>query len=184
LLFKFRLSFLSPNLNQHDDINQPHRVGTAVEHHTLYQYQFANTKNIYAGFIQTETPYYQPNPSAPYPFTSVSTLNDPVFPSSCPTSTPCANAWGLRILNSNNILIYGAGLYSFFDNYSTTCSNNPGPENCQSAIASVEGTVSQVHVYCLSTVGTTNMLVRSGSVVAVYSDNNNVYPDTIALYTA
>lgn len=159
------------------------RVGTAVEHHTLYQYQFAKTKNIYAGFIQTETPYYQPIPSAPHPFTSVSSLNDPVFPSSCPTSTPCANAWGLRILSSNNILIYGAGLYSFFDNYSTTCSNNPGPENCQSAIANVEGAVSAVRVYCLSTVGTTNMLLRSGSVVAVYSDNNNVYPDTIALYT-
>jgi glucan 1,3-beta-glucosidase len=32
------------------------RVGTAVEHHTLYQYQFTNTQNIFMGFIQTETP--------------------------------------------------------------------------------------------------------------------------------
>ena len=31
-------------------------VGTAVEHHTLYQYQLANTQNLYMGFIQTETP--------------------------------------------------------------------------------------------------------------------------------
>ena len=31
-------------------------VGTAVEHHTLYQYQLANTKNIFMGQIQTETP--------------------------------------------------------------------------------------------------------------------------------
>jgi len=30
--------------------------GTAVEHHTLYQYQLANTQNVYMGFIQTETP--------------------------------------------------------------------------------------------------------------------------------
>lgn len=30
-------------------------VGTAVEHHTLYQYQFANTRNMFAGQIQTET---------------------------------------------------------------------------------------------------------------------------------
>ncbi len=33
-----------------------YRVGTAVEHHVLYQYQFANTQNIYMGVIQTETP--------------------------------------------------------------------------------------------------------------------------------
>lgn len=31
-------------------------VGTASEHHTLYQYQLANTKNIFLGFVQTETP--------------------------------------------------------------------------------------------------------------------------------
>ena len=31
-------------------------VGTAAEHHVLYQYQFANTKNIFASQLQTETP--------------------------------------------------------------------------------------------------------------------------------
>lgn len=34
-----------------------YRIGTSVEHHTLYQYQLANTKDVYMGFIQTETPY-------------------------------------------------------------------------------------------------------------------------------
>lgn len=33
------------------------RVGTSVEHHALYQYQLANTKDVFMGFIQTETPY-------------------------------------------------------------------------------------------------------------------------------
>ncbi len=33
-----------------------HSYGTGVEHHTLYQYQLANTQNIVMGFIQTETP--------------------------------------------------------------------------------------------------------------------------------
>lgn len=31
-------------------------VGTAVEHHTLYQYEFSGASNVYAGQIQTETP--------------------------------------------------------------------------------------------------------------------------------
>lgn len=30
-----------------------------------------------------------------------------------------ADGWGLRVVNSQNILIYGAGLYSFFNNYNT-----------------------------------------------------------------
>ena len=97
------------------------RVGTGVEHHTLYQYQLANTKNIYMGFIQTETPYYQPNPSAPVPYVLNSALHDPDFDTSCAGQAGnCRNAWGLRVINSQNILVYGAGLYSFFDNYSTS----------------------------------------------------------------
>jgi len=31
-------------------------IGTAVEHHALYQYQLASTKNIFMGQIQSETP--------------------------------------------------------------------------------------------------------------------------------
>lgn len=158
-------------------------VGTAVEHHTLYQYQLANTKNIYMGFIQTETPYYQPLPSAPAPFTVVPCLNDPPFTLSvaCPAGNNCLNAWGLRILNSQNILLYGAGLYSFFDNYSTTCSNNPGPENCQRDILSLEGSLTNVNLYCLSTVGTVNMMTRNGAAMALSAANENVYPETVAL---
>lgn len=30
-------------------------IGTAVEHHTKYEYQFVNTQNVFAGQIQTET---------------------------------------------------------------------------------------------------------------------------------
>ncbi len=32
-------------------------VGTAVEHHSKYQYQLANTRNVFMGQIQTETAY-------------------------------------------------------------------------------------------------------------------------------
>jgi glucan 1,3-beta-glucosidase len=37
-------------------------VGTASEHHVIYQYRFDGAANIYAGLIQTETPYFQPSP--------------------------------------------------------------------------------------------------------------------------
>ncbi|KAJ5998399.1 Pectin lyase fold/virulence factor [Penicillium sp. IBT 35674x] len=159
--------------------------GTAVEHHSLYQYQFSGASSVVAGFIQTETPlpprYYQPNPDAadsPYPTNS--TLNDPDY-STC-LSGNC-DALGLRVLDSDNILIYGAGLYSFFNNYSTDCSTFPTPENCQSEIFSVEGSTSGLTVYTLSTVGTTNMVVKDGTSLAVVSDNLDTYAATIAYFT-
>jgi glucan 1,3-beta-glucosidase len=86
-------------------------VGTSVEHFARYQYQFLNTQNIYAGQIQTETPYYQPNPTgrSPYPLIAAT---DPSFDLSCPagkSADNCAEAWGLVVKASNNVLIYGAG---------------------------------------------------------------------------
>ncbi|KAF2086268.1 glycoside hydrolase family 55 protein [Saccharata proteae CBS 121410] len=158
-------------------------VGTAVEHHTLYQYQLANTKNIFMGQIQTETPYYQPNPSAAIPFPANKTLNDPVFSPENPLNGPLQDSWGLRIVNSTNVLVYGAGLYSFFDNYSTNCSNAPGGQ-CQSRILSLEGTPSTLNasIYNLNTVGTRNLLSKNGEAFAYYKNNLNVYTDSVALY--
>lgn len=108
--------------------------GTAVEHHTLYEYQLAGAKEIFMGEIQTETAYYQPNPPATLPFPALAEWNDPTFPASCYTtpgfnytgpnttfSNPC-DGFGLRILDaSENVLIYGAGLYSFFANNNVSC---------------------------------------------------------------
>lgn len=65
--------------------------------------------------------YYQPNPDVPAPFTVIPTVNDLDFATSCADKAGyCASAWGLRIFNSRNILVYGAGLYSFFIDYSTS----------------------------------------------------------------
>lgn len=157
-------------------------IGTAVEHHSLYQYQFANTRNIFAGQIQTETAYYQPNPDATIPFPPVALLNDPDFATSCAGRTGnCADGWGLRVLDSEGIRVYGAGLYSFFDNYSTTCSNAGNGETCQTSIYSLDSK-SDVDVYNLNTIGSTSMITRDGKSLASYADNINAFPDTIALF--
>ncbi|KAJ5779779.1 hypothetical protein N7457_007499 [Penicillium paradoxum] len=155
--------------------------GTGSEHHSLYQYQFSGASSIMAGFVQTETPYYQPNPNAangPYPTNPA--LNDPSY-SSCLGGN--CNSLGLRILNTKNVIIYGAGLYSFFNNYSTTCSTFPLPENCQSMIFSIEGSTSGLVVYGLNTVGTTYMIVKDGTALAQVSDNLATYAATIAYFT-
>lgn len=159
--------------------------GTAVEHYALYQYQFAHTQNVFAGQIQTETPYYQPNPNAAHSgFAATNTaLNDPDFATLCSKPSGNCDAFGLRVLDAKGVRIYGAGLYSFFDNYSTNCSAVGNGEACQAEIFSVEG-ASEVEVYNLNTVGSTSMVEVGGSSVAAYKDNVNVFPDTIALFTS
>ncbi|KAF2261634.1 beta-1,3-exoglucanase [Lojkania enalia] len=157
--------------------------GTAVEHHVKYEYQFADTREIFMGQIQTETAYYQPNPDATIPFPENPALQDPVFvPSSNSSNT--ADGWALRIIRSNNILAYGVGLYSFFDNYSTTCSAIGAGAVCQTRIFSVEGDrlSYDISVYNLNTVGATNMITRDGVGLASNVDNNSTFVDTINIF--
>jgi glucan 1,3-beta-glucosidase len=135
------------------------------------------------GQIQTETPYYQPNPNATIPFPAVRSLKDPDFVKSCKgVQGNCADAWGLRILDSSNILTYGAGLYSFFNNYSTRCSDFGNGEACQQRIFDLEGDLRNVWVYNLNTIGATSMIDMNGKSIANYADNIDWFPDTIALF--
>ncbi|OKL58255.1 Glucan 1,3-beta-glucosidase [Talaromyces atroroseus] len=155
--------------------------GTSVEHHSLYQYEFSGATNVLAGYIQTETPYYQPSPDAtsgPYAYNA--TWNDPDY-STC-LSGNC-DALGLYVTGGDSIYIYGAGLYSFFNDYSTSCSDYGNSENCQSEIFRVDGTVSALRVYGLNTVGTTNLIEVDGTSEADYSDNISTYADSIALFS-
>jgi glucan 1,3-beta-glucosidase len=142
--------------------------------------QFNGAQNIFAGFIQTETPYYMPNPDAKsQPYGRSDAFNDPDYASACPAGI--CDAYGLRVLNSKNVLIYGGGLYSFFRNYDVSCSAADAPNgfrNCQNQILSIEGD-SSVQAFALSEVGAENMLTIDRVDMAKWSDNLSVYPNTI-----
>ncbi|GFF23472.1 glucan 1,3-beta-glucosidase [Aspergillus udagawae] len=150
--------------------------GTASEHHQLYNYQVANAQNVFMGLIQTETPYYQSNPDALTPFTPQTTWNDPTF-AHCTTAS-CRKAWGLRVLNTSDLFVYGAGLYSFFDNYGQTCLET---ESCQENMVEID--CSNVHLYGLSTKASVNMITSSNGVGIVPQDENESnFCSTIALF--
>jgi glucan 1,3-beta-glucosidase len=163
---------------------------SGVEHHVLYQYQLLNTKNIYMGQIQTETPYFQPNPPATMPFSPVSAIRDPDFVTDCKNLTggpPCEMAWGLRVLGSQNITIFGAGLYSFFNNYSDSCCQPDSGTECQDRIFDIKDSSSRQRVtgletYSLNTIGTVRMITRYGTDVALAKDNTAGFVDTVAVY--
>jgi len=137
------------------------------------------------GQIQTETAYYQPNPNAQIPFPPNPALSDPVF-SSMPAanSTSTASGYGLRIVRSNNILGYGVGLYSFFNNYNTSCSAIGAGAACQNRILSIEGGRNSydVNLYNLNTVGSIHIVTRDGVDLAWEGDNNSSFVDTVNLF--
>ncbi|KAF9002426.1 glucan 1,3-beta-glucosidase [Cyathus striatus] len=148
-------------------------IGTAAEHHVLYQYSLVNAKNHYMGLIQTETPYFQPNPVSPAPFLINSAFNDPTPYSGNPS------AWALWVKNSQNILIFGAGLYSFFQDYAQTCLTS---NNCQAQIANIDST-SSVNIYSLSTVATTNQLSVNSNGIINQSKNVNGFASTVTSWS-
>ncbi|RGP64672.1 hypothetical protein FLONG3_9465 [Fusarium longipes] len=157
---------------------------TGSEHHMLYQYQFANTKDVYIGHVQTEQAYFQPLPPAQYPFPPVPALYDPNFEQDCQGDTDprCNMGWAMRIINSRNIATYGAGLYSFFINYNETCASNKSPLFCQEKVLTIQGGSTGIKLLGLSTVGARIMVDRDGADLAEAVQNNSTFADTLALY--
>jgi len=156
--------------------------GTASEHSVLYQYHFVNAKNIFCGQLQTETAYFQTNPPAPTPFKSLPTWSDPIF-DACPTNDSfCAKGWGVDIINGTNIYIYNAGIYSFFQEWSTTCIGTPHNRYCQDAIFRIRGSTDQVYVWNLQTVGVENMVEVDDTAKVKSKDNISVFADSILGY--
>jgi len=158
--------------------------GTSSEHSIMYNYQFDGVQSLFAGFMQSETPYFQPMPDAPSPLVGFnSAYDDPTFSmcsnSSDSSSVPCKNSWGLRVLNSKDVLIYSTGFYSFFNDYTQACVSG---EDCQQNIIHIDN--SQVSMYAATTKASVNMIVDSAypQTPVLASDNMDVYGSTVAYY--
>ncbi|EXJ87179.1 glucan 1,3-beta-glucosidase [Capronia epimyces CBS 606.96] len=151
--------------------------GTSSEHSQLYNYQFSNAQDIFMGAIQTETAYMQASPDAlnggfpPNP-----TFKDPNF-ADCTTES-CKKTWGLRIVDSDNVYMYGAGLYSFFDNYIQSCLDT---ESCQENMVDIECSTN-VSLYGLTTKASVNMVSIDGTPEAVGRDHVNGFGQTLLLF--
>ncbi|KAJ7084946.1 exo-beta-1,3-glucanase [Mycena epipterygia] len=149
-------------------------IGTASEHHVLYQYNLANAKSHYMGLIQTETPYFQPNPVAPAPFTVNTAFKDPA------SWSDISQAWGLWVTSSEDILVFGASLYSFYSNYDQACLTT---ESCQSQMVNVDNE-SSVNIYSLSTIGTTGQLSINQVPIINQDQNQNGFASTVTFWSS
>ncbi|PFH55253.1 hypothetical protein XA68_10261 [Ophiocordyceps unilateralis] len=150
--------------------------GTASEHNVLSNYQLHKASNVFMGLIQSETAYFQGNPDARKPFTANATYGDADF-SQCRGPT-CARTWGLRINDSKGVLVYGGGLYSFFDNYDQKC---VAENNCQENMIGIYK--SQVEMFGISTKASVNMISVNGVSAVKDSDNRNNFCAAVAAFT-
>lgn len=102
--------------------------------------------------------------------------NDPTF-SECFAQT-CYKTWGLRIYQSSYILIYGAGLYSFFNNYDSACILT---SNCQEHMVSLIRSEA-VYIYTLNTVATSDLVEVDGTALVPALANANWFCHTVAIF--
>ncbi|KEF56629.1 glucan 1,3-beta-glucosidase [Exophiala aquamarina CBS 119918] len=148
--------------------------GTSSEHHQLYNYQFNNAQDVFMGAIQTETAYMQSAPNAlDGGFSPVESIGDPMF-DDC-TNDACKKTWGIRIVNSQNIYMYGGGLYSFFDNYDQKCLET---NSCQENMVDIRCSAN-INLYGLTTKASTNMVNVNGQPVALQSNHTNMFGQTL-----
>lgn len=148
-----------------------------MEHSTLYDYQVSNGKNTWMGSIQHETAYFQGNPPATLAHIPQASWSDPTF-SPCLTFN-CARTWGLRIINSTNVYVYGAGLYNFFNNwYADTCL---AADNCQYAMIDFQNST-ECYIWTLSTVASEYMVSWENTPLVPQQVNKATFTETILVF--
>jgi glucan 1,3-beta-glucosidase len=144
----------------------------------LQNYQLSNAKDIFMGAIQTETAYMQSAPNALNGgFTPDPAFADPDF-ADCTTDT-CKKTWGLRVTDSENIYMYGGGLYSFFEDYSQDCL---ATNDCQLNMIDLRCS-SNVNLLGLTTKATVNMVLVNGEVAVKGADHVNGFGNTVAIFS-
>ena len=145
---------------------------TASEHAVFYQYNFHGASDIFAGMLQTESPYFQPTPKPPAPFTSAVGVfkSDPDYTCAAGDFSGCDESWAVIITESGNIFIAGAGIYSWFSTYSQTCIDT---QKCQKALMLLNSNFANVRIQNLITIGAEYMAVMDGKGIPA-KDNLNV----------
>lgn len=118
----------------------------------------------------------QQNPNALQPFTPVAKYSDPTF-DNCYQAT-CYKTWAIRIYNSSYVFNYGAGLYSFFDNYDSGCLLT---ESCQENIVDIELSEA-IYLYGLNTKASSNMVQVDNTALVPQEANTNGFCQTVAIF--
>ncbi|KAF7515037.1 hypothetical protein G7054_g14801 [Neopestalotiopsis clavispora] len=152
--------------------------GGGSEHSVMYNYLVYGAKDVYLGHIQTETPYYQPEPIAPAPFDIAASFpGDPDF-ASCNGDAACASSWGMIVSDSSSVTVHAAGLYSFFQDYYQDCLET---NDCQQRVLRVTGSTDVVFLN-LFTVAISEIAVGIDKTVVSKESNQRGFTTEISVW--
>lgn len=133
-------------------------VGIASEHSNLYQMSIYGAANVFLGFQQSETAYWQGNGSdimPPAPWQDVLMPGEPDFSWCAADDAECRMGLYQYISQSSNIFAYGGGFWTFFNNL-TGCAGN-----CQDNAAFMNNNGDDVYVFGISTHNSKNLILES-----------------------
>jgi hypothetical protein len=129
-------------------------TGTGSEHHWLYNYNFHNAQNVFAGLLQTETPYMQGQgeyEAAPAPWAAEPKYGDPDFSWCDAQDQKCRTALATNVDGGSNVALYNSAAWAFFDGYWNGLYNEPCNGNCQSNMMRVTNNPTNLVWYSIST---------------------------------
>jgi glucan 1,3-beta-glucosidase len=131
-------------------------VGTGFEHNWLYNYNFHSAQNVYAGMLQSETPYMQglnAPETVPAPWVADSHFGDPDYSWCNGGDQRCRTALATNVDGGKNIYLYASAAWAFFNgpwhgDYCCQCSN---PDACQINMMRVVGNPRGLYWYGINT---------------------------------
>ncbi|CAI7617542.1 unnamed protein product [Penicillium glandicola] len=159
-------------------------TGTGSEHHWLYNYNFYNAQNVFAGLLQTETPYMQGQgeyQAAPAPWTAVAKYGDPDFSWCAAGDQKCRTALATNVDGGSNIALYNSAAWAFFDGYWNGLYNEPCNGNCQTNMMRVTNDPQNLVWYSIGT-RMTDVMVLDGKSNPRESDHKGGWEAIIQVY--
>lgn len=118
----------------------------------------------------------QSNPNSLSAFVPQTKWSDPAF-AECFLQR-CYKTIALRIFNSKFIYNYGAGLYSFFENYDSACLTTVSCDQRRVVIEQSEG----IYMYAMTSVGAEYLFEVDGVLMAPQADNANTFGQTVGFF--
>ncbi|KAJ5910572.1 Pectin lyase fold/virulence factor [Penicillium tannophilum] len=137
-------------------------TGTGSEHHWLYDYNFNNAANVFAGLLQSESPYMQGSgeyENAPAPWTANPKFGDPDFSWCAAKDQKCRTSIATNIEGGSNIALYNSAAWAFFDGYWNGLYNEPCSGKCQTNMMRVAGAPQNLVWYSIGTRQTDVMIL-------------------------
>ncbi|CAG7926346.1 unnamed protein product [Penicillium olsonii] len=159
-------------------------TGTGSEHHWLYNYNFHHAQNVFAGLLQTESPYMQGKgeyQAAPAPWTAIDKYGDPDFSWCGADDDKCRSSLATNIDGGSDLALYNSAAWAFFDGYWNGLYNEPCEGECQTNMMRVTNNPVNLVWYSIST-RMTDVMVLDGKTNPRESNHKGGWEGIIQVY--